>query len=90
MARVANRFSTRIWLDEALKERNFNALDEAISVYRQADIGQQITILGMIWDRLYPKARPEDAHGNPEEGPAVHVALTSEKLVELARIARTG
>ena len=68
---VKHRASSRAWLDSALKEKKFNALDKFISLYHEATtVGERTTLLTMVWDRLYPKARPEDGDGNVENTPA--------------------
>jgi hypothetical protein len=80
MARVPNRASTRIWLDAALKERKLDALSEMVELYWRSDDDIKLRVLENIWDRLFPKARPEDGDGNADN--AVMDAQSRETVKE--------
>lgn len=82
--------STRSWLDAALKQRKFDAIDEMMKLFRSTDEDLvKVRILENLWDRLYPKARPEDADGKTEDGAVVNnIAVTDEQLTKLLKTAR--
>ena len=79
------RAFTRMWLDDTLKSKDFDALKEFLSVYRESDTEGKRSMLSMVWDRLYPKARPVDEDGEPGE---LNLQLTTEEIRELAKAAR--
>lgn len=85
-----HRFSTRVWLDEQLQERNFRAIDEFVKLYFSSDDPKEkIRLLEIVMDRLYPKARPEDAEGNAENIPPAPITpLSDAQVIELVKKAR--
>lgn len=82
---VQKRAFTRMWLDEQLKAKNIDALEEFKKSFMTADSDQRITLLQMLWDRLYPKARPVDEDGETDE---LKLNLTAEQILEIAKAAR--
>ena len=87
---AAKRAITRVWLDEQLKANGFDAVKEIVSLYRTAeDDATRVRITEIICDRLYPKARPEDAEGTAGADLEASVAFTDEQLEKITRAARS-
>ncbi len=81
------KLPTRAWLHDQLVERNFNALDEFVNVYREVGPELKVKLIAISWDFLFPKARPEDQHGDPGE-PPVAIQVTDEQLERLVSSAK--
>ena len=89
MARGPSRFITRIWLDEALKARKLDAVAEMVKLYEKTDDENiKLRILDLIWERVYPKAKPEDNDGRADEVTVNNVQITDELLQKLIKTAR--
>lgn len=82
------RASTRIYLDEALKERNIDVINEMVELYKTADFPNKVKIMEIFWDRLFPKARPEDHEGNPGIDGGVVVVRSDEEVANILNTAR--
>lgn len=88
MISVKKKASTRLYLDEALKARNIDAIDEMCKLYAASDLPNKIKICEIWWDRLFPKCRPEDNEGNSEEGNVIRFIPTDEQLEKIVKAAR--
>lgn len=90
---VKVRGGTRSWLDSALKEKGFDAINEFLRLYREAiaegKLELQNDMVKVAWDRLYPKARPEDHDGDPGDTNVIApVIVGPEQMKELVQVAR--
>lgn len=84
-----NKLPTRAWLLDQFQSRNFNAIDELVDLYRSSPPEIKVKLITMVWEFLFPKAKPEDANGDDStpEMP-VFVAVTNENMAQMLKLAR--
>lgn len=80
----AKNFNRRL-LQEVLEEKGFDLVAELIGLYSTAaDLDTKARILMHMMEFVFPKRRPEDSAGEPENPQAGVVFLSNEELVRLA------
>ncbi len=86
--RGKQKLPARSWIFDQLIERKFQFFDEFISLYRKGDDNTKTKLLTTMAEYLFPKARPEDAAGDPGEVTAPVIVVTDEQLESLVKNAK--
>ena len=84
------KFPTRKKVHDALLEQGFDVLGEIVDLYQDAPSDVQLDLLKMCMEYCFPKCRPVDNDGNPENPLGISVQLTNEQLLMLSEKARGG
>lgn len=85
--RTPSRFATRAFLKEALAQRDFDAIDEFVKLYRSCEEeASKVKLIALTWEFQFAKPRPSDQEGD-EDKPQV-IILTPEMIAQAVKAGR--